>query len=148
MRIRPATFDDRDELLELWQRSVRATHDFLTEEDIKHYHPLVRDGALKHLELWILVDEQDTPTGFMALDGRKLEMLFLDPGHLRQGGGSRLVAHARRLKGALQVDVNEQNLAARRFYEAMGFVLEGRSELDSSGRPFPLLHLHDPGEER
>ena len=49
--------------------------------------------------------------------------------------------HARELKGELTVDVNEQNPAAVRFYEACGFVVEGRSELDSSGRPFPLLHM-------
>jgi putative acetyltransferase len=44
----------------------------------------------------------------------------------------------------LTVDVNEQNPAACRFYEACGFVVEGRSELDSTGRPFPLLHMRLP----
>ncbi|HKB39870.1 MAG TPA: hypothetical protein VKD72_25770, partial [Gemmataceae bacterium] len=41
----------------------------------------------------------------------------------------------------LTVDVNEQNAAARGFYEACGFVVEGRSELDDQGRPYPLLHM-------
>jgi putative acetyltransferase len=39
------------------------------------------------------------------------------------------------------VDVNEQNVAARGFYEACGFVVEGRSEVDDQERPYPLLHL-------
>ena len=39
------------------------------------------------------------------------------------------------------MDVNEQNPAAIRFYEACGFAIEGRSELDSNDRPFPLLHM-------
>jgi hypothetical protein len=39
------------------------------------------------------------------------------------------------------VDVNEQNPGVCRFYQACGFVVEGRSELDDAGRPFPLLHL-------
>jgi len=55
-----------------------------------------------------------------------------------------LVRHAQALKGELLVDVNEQNPAACRFYEACGFVVEGRSELDSTGRPFPLLHMRLP----
>jgi putative acetyltransferase len=37
--------------------------------------------------------------------------------------------------------VNEQNTAAVAFYKACGFVVEGRSELDETGRPYPLLHM-------
>jgi putative acetyltransferase len=77
----------------------------------------------------------------MGLSGSKLESLFLAPEFHRQGGGRRLVQHAQSLRGELTVDVNEQNAAACRFYEACGFVVEGRSELDSTGRPFPVLHL-------
>jgi putative acetyltransferase len=41
------------------------------------------------------------------------------------------------------VDVNEQNPEAARFYEACGFAVVGRSELDDGGRPFPLLHMKE-----
>jgi GNAT superfamily N-acetyltransferase len=58
-----------------------------------------------------------------------------------QGYGRLLVRHAQELHGELTTDVSEQNLAARRFYEACGFVVEGRSEFDDAGRPFALLHL-------
>jgi putative acetyltransferase len=54
-----------------------------------------------------------------------------------------LLCHARHLKGALTVDVNEQNPEAVRFYEACGFAVVGRSEVDGSGRPFPLLHMQE-----
>lgn len=52
-----------------------------------------------------------------------------------------LLDHAARLKGALTVDVNEQNPEAVRFYEALGFELVGRSPVDDAGRPFPILHM-------
>jgi len=39
------------------------------------------------------------------------------------------------------VDVNEQNQQAVGFYRRLGFEVEGRSEVDSMGKPFPLLHL-------
>jgi putative acetyltransferase len=81
--------------------------------------------------------------GFLGLDGAKLEALFIDPEHFRQGGGRLLVEHARRLKGPLMVDVNEQNPDALEFYHALGFTVIGRSDVDSSGRPFPLLHLRE-----
>ena len=58
-------------------------------------------------------------------------------------GGRLLIEHARKLKGPLELDVNEQNPEARKFYEAMGFEVHRHSETDSDGRPFPLLHLRD-----
>ncbi len=148
MHIRPGGAADHTQLLEIWLRSVRATHAFLTEDDIQFYLPLVRDVALPHLELWVLCADSGALMGFMGLSGNKLEALFLDPLYLRCGGGRRLVEHARALKGELLVDVNEQNPAACRFYEACGFVLEGRSEVDSTGRPFPLLHMRLPAPTR
>jgi putative acetyltransferase len=55
-----------------------------------------------------------------------------------------MVEHARALCGELTVDVNEQNTGAVAFYEACGFVVEGRSALDESGRAYPLLHMRLP----
>ena len=100
-----------------------------------------RRAASEQLELWVLASDTNTLIGFMGLSGNSLEAMFLDPAHLRAGHGRRLVSHARGLKGALTVDVNEQNPPAVRFYEACGFVVVGRSELDSTGRPFPLVHM-------
>ncbi|MBK8726368.1 MAG: acetyltransferase [Holophagaceae bacterium] len=141
MNIRTALPSELGTLLDLWLRSVRTTHTFLTEEDIQALHPLVRDHALPALELWVLEGEDGAILGWMGLDGAKLEALFLDPAHTGKGHGRRMVDHARSLKGPLTVDVNEQNPEALRFYEACGFRVVGRSELDGQGRPFPLLHL-------
>ncbi len=143
MTIREALPTDRDTLLDIWLRSVRATHTFLTEADIQSLLPVVRDAALPALELWVLCADDDTPAGFMGLSGSALEALFLDPEWRGRGGGRMMVEHARRLKGALTVDVNEQNPDAVRFYEACGFEVVGRSETDSGGRPFPLLHMRE-----
>jgi len=142
--IRAARDDDEiDALVALWERSVRATHDFLSEADIAELRPRVgealRDEAL---DLWVLVDGHDRPIGFLGLAGDDVSALFLDPDHRGQGGGRLLVAHAQALRGgALTVDVNEQNPAARGFYEALGFEVVGRSPVDDDGRPFPLLHM-------
>src|SRR5262249_3407125 len=141
MDIRAGTPSDRDVLLGIWLRSVRATHTFLTEEDIQAFLPIVRDVALPNLELWVLETNSGKPMGFLGMDGSRIEALFLSPEFLRRGGGRLLVEHARRRRGELTVEVNEQNPDARRFYEACGFVVEGRSELDGTGRPFPLLHM-------
>jgi putative acetyltransferase len=142
MTIRKAVADDHDLLVDIWLRSVKATHAFLMEQDIHALLPEVRNVALAKLELWVLCSGERA-IGFLGLSGSKVEALFLVPESLRRGGGRMLLDHARRLKGALTVDVNEQNAEAVRFYEACGFTVTGRSPVDSSGRPFPLLHMRE-----
>ena len=145
-QIRPARAEDHPALVALWERSVRTTHDFLTEADIVALRPLVREALSDDaLELWVLTERADVPIGFMGLAGHDIAALFLEPARRGQGGGRRLVTHAQELRdGDLTVDVNEQNPAARGFYEALGFVVVGRSPLDDAGRPFPILHMRRP----
>lgn len=145
MTIRRATPADADQLVDIWLRSVRATHHFLTEDDIQSLLPLVREYLSSNgPELWALCTESGALAGFMGMAGNKMESLFLAPEGHRRGYGRLLVRHARELHGELTCDVNEQNEGARRFYEACGFLVEGRSPVDEAGRPFPLLHLRLP----
>ena len=142
MRIRRANPTDRDVLVDIWLRSVRATHTFLSEKDIQSLLPAARDYLTSdEPELWVLCADSGAIMGFMGMSGSNMESLFLAPEFHRRGAGRRLVRHAQALHGELTVDVNEQNAAARGFYEACGFVAEGRSELDDQGRPYPLLHM-------
>jgi putative acetyltransferase len=142
MDIRRAIPTDREVLLDVWLRSVRATHTFVSEEDIQSFLPQARDYlASSEPEFWVLCDDSGAIMGFMGMSGSKMESLFLAPEFHRRGAGRRLVRHAQALRDELTVDVNEQNSAARGFYEACGFVVEGRSELDETGRPYPLLHM-------
>ncbi|MEC0181089.1 acetyltransferase [Paenibacillus peoriae] len=134
--------ENHDQLVDIWHRAVRQTHTFLTEEDIQFYHQIVQNGVLRESEIWMEWNEHQEPTGFIGLDGLKIEMLFVDPDRHGQGIGSRLIQHAEKIKGTpLKVDVNEQNEKAHAFYQHYGFVQAGRSELDGSGRAFPLLHM-------
>lgn len=141
MSIRRAQAEDFPALLQIWEQSVRATHDFLQESDIQALIPVVCDQALPNLEVWLMHSGQHEPVGFMGLDGNKLEALFIAPAHFRQGHGKTMLVHARQHAGALGVDVNEQNSGAVSFYLANGFVIHSRSETDGQDNPFPLLHL-------
>ena len=143
MKIRKAVLTDFETLLDIWLRSVRATHTFLSEDDIQALMQLVKNGALADLELWVLTEKNEEAIGFIGLSGSRVEALFIAPEWSRRGGGRLLLEHARRLKGSLTVDVNEQNPEAVKFYEACDFEVIGRSELDSGGRPFPLLHMRE-----
>ena len=143
MRVRPARKEDRERLLDLWERSVRATHHFLEDRDIVTLHPLVAAGlASDAVDWWVLESARGFPIGFLGVTHGAIEALFMDPDHQRQGGGRLLVAHAQGLAaGTLAVDVNEQDEGAVRFYESLGFSVIGRSPTDAGGRPFPILHM-------
>ena len=142
-RVRRAGREDHEAMVVLWERSVRATHHFLTEQDVAALRPLVVDElASDAIDWWVLESTAGTLLGFLGFANDRIEGLFIDPDHRGRGGGSALVAHAQRLAvSSLEVDVNEQNEDAVGFYTALGFSLVGRSPTDGSGRPFPLLHM-------
>lgn len=145
MIIRQATNADHPHLLNIWLRSVRATHHFLKESDIEELLPQLRDIYLPAVELWVAVDAEDCPLGFVGLNENHVEMLFIEPGLRGNGIGRTLLDHARGSRSQMSVDVNEQNPDAVGFYLHYGFIQTGRSPLDGEGRPFPLLHLSLPG---
>ncbi|MDR3073936.1 MAG: GNAT family N-acetyltransferase [Deltaproteobacteria bacterium] len=146
MRIHAARAGERGALLALWERSVRASHHFLAEEDIAFYRPLVGEFLDSGIDLWVARNgASGGMAGFMGLDAQclpvKLEALFIDAGLLRRGFGALLVRHALSLYRDIGLDVNEQNPGARAFYLRMGFRETGRSALDGAGKPFPLIHM-------
>jgi putative acetyltransferase len=142
-RIRRAQAADHSRMLALWEASVRATHAFLTEQDIQNLRPDVMAGFQSAaLEWWVVCDAQDVPMGFLGYTPGCVEGLFVDPAFHRRGLGRLLLAHAQNLaRGPLRLDVNEGNPGAIAFYEAQGFTAVGRSPTDGEGRPFPLVHM-------
>lgn len=141
MIIRPATPADSEVLFACWLRSVRATHAFVSQQDIEQMTPQVRTYLSSDADLWVACDDSGTPMGFMGLSEGRIDSMFLAPEFIGRGIGRQLVRHAQSQWADLTVDVNEQNEAATRFYEACGFVVTGRSEHDDQGRPYPLLHM-------
>jgi putative acetyltransferase len=131
---------DFDEITALWERSVRATHHFLKEEDIRYFRPLVRNQYLGMVKLYCIRDE-DRIKGFLGLSDDKIEMLFIDPELRGKGIGGKLLKFAIHELGYSQVDVNEQNTEALAFYKRYGFEVVGRTEKDATGRDYPILNL-------
>ena len=126
-------------LLTIWESSVKATHDFLSDQDIIMLRPTVLK-ARRDIPVLLLAVEEETPVAFLGMHGDKVEMLFVDARCRGMGTGGMLMYHALK-RGARQVDVNEQNRQALGFYRHMGFVVSGRDEKDGLGLPFPILHL-------
>jgi putative acetyltransferase len=132
---------DYQEIVDVWESSVRPTHRFLTEDDIAYFKPLILRDYLKAVDLHIARNEANTIVGFVGVAGDKLEMLFLHPDYFGHGLGKKLLRFAIDTLKAQFVDVNEQNEQAVGFYLHNGFEVISRSPLDSLGKPFPILHM-------
>ncbi len=127
-------------LAAVWERSVRATHGFLTEADIAGMRPEVPTYIREVAQLTVAF-EGGAPIGFAGVEDGSLEMLFVDAAARGRGVGKALLRHAVERQGARRLDCNEQNPQARGFYEHEGFRVVGRSARDGAGRSFPLLHM-------
>jgi putative acetyltransferase len=141
--VRPARPDELDALTAVWRRAVEATHDFLAPGEVDTLEPQVRHTILPAREVLVADGADGRPAGFIAVDGAQIDMLFVDPPAHATGLGTALL-QAVADRGALTVDVNEQNPTAHDFYRRRGFVEVGRSPTDGGGRPYPLVHLRRP----
>ncbi|OUO90929.1 GNAT family N-acetyltransferase [Gordonibacter sp. An230] len=135
-------------LVDIWERSVRATHDFLSEGDVALLRPEVGPGVEGVAALAVAYGDDGAPCGFAGVQDGKLEMLFVAPEIRGHGVGSALLSLAVERFGVETLDVNEQNPQAVGFYEHEGFVVVDRSPVDDAGRPWPLLHLRLEGDRR
>ena len=140
IEIKERNDDIKSELVRVWGGSVRATHHFLTEDEImriKEYVPMAIDGT-EHL----LAAEQDGRIcAFMGISGDELEMLFVSPDERGKGLGKVLLQNGIDEYGVRILTVNEQNPQATGFYEHMGFETVRRSDIDGQGGPYPILYM-------
>ena len=128
-------------LLDIWENSVRATHNFLTDAEIKRIREYVPQAINSVEHLAVAEDEYGRLAGFMGTDKDRLEMLFLSSAEIGTGLGKRLVQYGIRNYGIGEVTVNEQNPQAAGFYEHMGFEVYKRTDCDEEGNPYPLLYM-------
>ena len=132
---------DHFRLLEIWEGSVRATHDFLAEADIQELKPLIFEQYFDAVDLRCAKNSQGEILGFCGVHDGNIEMLFISPDARGKGVGALLATYAIKSQCATKVDVNEQNEQALGFYQHIGFSVTGRSPIDGQGKPYPLLHM-------
>lgn len=130
----------REQLLDVWEKSVLETHDFLSASDFLEIKEIVTKIDFNAFNVYCLLD-RDNVIGFLGTANQKLEMLFLSPEHIGKGLGKKLLNFAIRELKANKVDVNEQNTNAVKFYSKFGFKTYERTAKDEQGKNYPLLRM-------
>lgn len=130
----------RSQILDVWEKSVSATHSFLKPEDFKEIKNFVQTIEFNDLDVYFL-KTGNIVAGFIGISERKIEMLFLLPEYIGKGLGKKLTDFAFSIFKVDKVDVNEQNTNAVKFYEKIGFKTYERTEKDDQGKNYPLLRM-------
>ncbi len=128
-------------LLDVWESSVKASHSFLSTDEINNIKQYVPQ-ALKDVLILVVAENQDgNPVGFMGVADKMLDMLFVSNEYRGQGIGKQLLQYGIENYSINELTVNEQNPLAKGFYEYMGFEVYKRTEWDEQGNPYPLLYM-------
>lgn len=134
------TDQEMNQLINVWESAVTATHHFLTKKEIqtiKQYVPQV----FREVEHLLVATQDKQIKGLMGINGTKLEMLFVDSDERGRGIGTKLLNLGIDKYHVNELAVNEQNPAAQDFYDHMGFKVVSRSPIDDLGNPYPILKM-------
>lgn len=144
MQIVTCTEEHKDRLTEIWLMSIRRTLSDLDPSDIRFYTGLFQEEILERLELYAVGGRFGGDlTGFIAMNGSKVELLVVHPHYQGQGVAALLLDHVSQ-RGELAVDVADQTPDIYEFYQSLGFVESGRSESSASGNAVSTVHLMRP----
>ena len=80
-------------LLDIWERSVRVTHLFLSDGEIESIKEYVPQALMGVENLTVAENEDGRPVAFMGTESGTLEMLFIAPEERGKGLGKRLLRH-------------------------------------------------------
>jgi putative acetyltransferase len=140
LKIERYTSADYSEIMIIWESSVKATHDFLNNDDFVFYKNMMPIEYLPRVDLYILLLDEKI-VGFIGIHEEKLEMLFIAGDQRNKGYGKILLNYAVKNLSIKKVDVNEQNIQAIGFYKRFGFKIIGHSEKDAMNKNYPILYL-------
>ena len=76
-----------EQLVNIWEQSVKATHLFLSSQEIKEIKKYVPQALSGIAHLVVAVNASNAPVAFMGVEEERLEMLFIAPEEIGRGLG-------------------------------------------------------------
>ena len=137
--LRHARPDEIPLLADIWLRASLRAHDFIPAEFWESRRDAMAREHLPAADEVLVLEVEGRLIGFAALNGERLEALFIDPEVQSYGHGSQLMAEAMARHARLSLCVFSRNVRAVSFYRRLGFrAVEERTE-PLTGEPETLM---------
>lgn len=130
--IRKYNAADTDALISIWDSAEALAHPFLSADVRDQVREDMRNIYLPNAETWVMENDRIV-VGFIAMIGKEIGGLFLDPSQQGKGMGRQMVDYVVSLKGPLTVEVFKDNKIGLPFYKRYGFEIIGQGVFDVSG---------------
>jgi putative acetyltransferase len=145
MLIRPCKDKDLADVLSTWQSASQMAHAFLGNAFLLQERSRIQSLYLPQSDTWV-AEAGGELAGFISLMGSEVGGLFVRPERQHMGVGRALLDKAREIHGDLEVEVFEENLAARKFYLEYGFEFMQSCVHPETGRQLHRLKLAGKGD--
>ena len=144
--VRRATTEDSDAIAAIFIAARTAALPYLpdlhTDEET---HAFFAERVLPNDEVHV-AERDGVVVGFAAIEGGRLEHLYVRPDRQGTGVGSRLLDEAKRSRpDGLDLWTFQRNAAARRFYEVRGLVEVESTEGERNEEREPDVRYEWPG---
>lgn len=123
--------------MELWLSANGQAHDFIPCSHWEEYFDAV-EALIPQASVFVW-ETDGRILGFLGLNGRTVEGLFVDASARSRGIGKALLDHAKQESGALTLRAYQKNEGAVRFYRREGFSIQGRQTDRETGETELIL---------
>ena len=132
--------EDKEAVLNVWYESAQVAHPFWTPEIFERERGAIAEQFLPIAETYVF-ERTGTVVGFISLMGTEVGGLFVTPRYHRRGIGRALMDEARASRDHLELDVFEENVIGRAFYEHYGLRVVGERRDEATGQRVLRLRL-------
>ena len=111
-----ANYKDHNEIVEVWEQSVRATFNFPNEKYLQEIKSQL-SSALRHVKVYVYRTKGESIKGFVGLKGHKVEMLFIRPEYFGHDVEMQLTNFCIYSLHIYELNVKERDESALEFYK-------------------------------
>ena len=111
-----ASYKDHEEIIEVWEQSVKATFNFPNENYLQEIKSQLT-SALENIKVYVYRTKYGRIKGFVGLRGHKVEMLFIHPEYFGQDVEMQLTNFCLYSLHIDELNVKERDESALEFYK-------------------------------
>lgn len=136
--IRKMCAEEVDVVVDIWFETSIIAHGFIDRWFWEDNRKAMREIYIPNSETWVYQSDGSV-VGFYSLAGDSLAAIFVLPAFHGQGIGGKLLEHAKRQRGKLELTVYTENKVACSFYRKRGFVMVEEQVDDNTGHAEHLM---------